>query len=35
MRTVVVLAVLLSFPADALSDAEQRCTRAKVRAATE
>jgi hypothetical protein len=35
MRTLVVLAVLLSFPAHALSDAQRRCTRAKVRAATE
>jgi hypothetical protein len=35
MRTLAVLAVLLSFPTDALSDAERRCTRAKVRSATE
>jgi hypothetical protein len=35
MRTLAVLAVLLWFPTDALSDAERQCTRAKVRAATE
>jgi hypothetical protein len=33
MRTLAILAVLLSIPTGALADAERRCTRAKVRAA--
>ena len=35
MRTLAMLAVLLSFPTGALSATERRCTGAKVRAATE
>jgi hypothetical protein len=35
MRTLAVLAVLLSIPAGALADAERRCTRLKVKAAAD